>query len=206
MSWNRNTGCPVHCFSLVVCRHPTILKWLAVDENKNRGWWLPGGFVECGDDHHQTAIKETIEEAGVDIVLKGILRVENDMNRRGGRQRVIYYAEPKDPNQLPKSTPDSESNGAAWLSLHELQAKKQLEPSKGGLRGTDLLDWAKYIEGGGTIYPLSVLASERTPVPDPGNDYEESKGQQYTLDDSNIDSNGKQWLESLRTANDIMDV
>jgi 8-oxo-dGTP pyrophosphatase MutT (NUDIX family) len=110
-------------------------------------------------------VRETLEEAGVDVILKGILRVENSMGNDGGRQRVIFYAEPKDPNQTPKQTPDKESLGAAWLSLEELKAKKNISPPE-GLRGEELLDWGTYIESGGTIYPLDVFATELTPVPD----------------------------------------
>lgn len=162
--WNRETGCPMHCFSLVVCRHPTTKKWLAVEENKQRGWWLPGGFVECGDNHNSTALKETLEEAGLHVTLQGILRVENDMTRTGGRQRVIFYAQPRDPTQPPKSTPDAESRGAAWLTLDDLRDKAKKSPPE-GLRGRELLNWATYIENGGTIYPLSLLSSEHTNVP-----------------------------------------
>ena len=154
----------MHCFSLVVCRHPTTGLWLAVEENKNRGWWLPGGFVECGDNHFSTAVKETAEEAGITVQVKGILRVENEMGPRGGRQRVIFYAEPIDANQAPKSTPDDESLGAAWLSLSELEQKSHKPPPQ-GLRGRELLDWARYIENGGAIYPLAVLSGEHAAVP-----------------------------------------
>ena len=154
----------MHCFSLVVCRHPTTQLWLAVEEIKNRGWWLPGGFVECGGNHIEAAIRETQEEAGVDVVLKAILRVENSMHQHGGRQRVIFYAEPQDLEQSPKQHPDQESLGAAWMSLEQLEEKKLLPPPT-GLRGSELLDWARYIEGGGTIYPLSVFADESTKVP-----------------------------------------
>lgn len=164
--WNRDTGCPLHAFSLVVCRHPETKLWLAVEEINHRGWWLPGGFVECGDNHITTAIKETREEAGLTVKLKGILRVENEMTRHGGRQRVIFYAEPMDPTQPPKSTPDSESVRAAWLSRQELYEKSKLKPPQ-GLRGRELLDWATYLESGGTIYPLQILATEHDPVPQP---------------------------------------
>lgn len=154
----------MHCFSLVVCRHPITQKWLAVEENKNRGWWLPGGFCECGDNHEVTAYKETMEEAGIDIILKGILRIENNMTAKGGRQRVIYYAEPKDLQQPPKTVPDEESKGAAWLSLQDLRDRNKL-PRPDGLRGTELLDWATYIENGGKIYSLDVFSPESQPVP-----------------------------------------
>ena len=162
--WSRSTGCPFHCFSVVVCRHPITKLWLAVEENKQRGWWLPGGFVENGDDHFSTAIKETQEEAGIDITLKGILRVENTMTRKGGRQRVIFYAEPSDPNQTPKQEADEESVRAVWMSVDQLQDKSNCAPPK-GLRGTELLDWAKYIEAGGTIYPMQILTTEKARIP-----------------------------------------
>jgi len=154
----------MHAFSLVVCRHPVTKLWLAVEENKNRGWWLPGGFVECGDNHFNTAIKETQEEAGVDVELKGILRIENTMTATGGRQRVIFYAEPKDLQQQPKMEADGESMGAAWMSEEDLKAKSRLSPPE-GLRGPELLHWSQYIEGGGTIYPLSILTTEDASVP-----------------------------------------
>jgi ADP-ribose pyrophosphatase YjhB (NUDIX family) len=133
-------------------------------ENNSLGWWLLGGFVECGNGHADTAIKETLEEAGIDVILKGILRVENQMQTNGARQRVIYFAEPKDPDQAPKSVVDRESVRAAWLSIKDLEEKSSARPPE-GLRGPELLDWARYIERGGAIYPLSVFTTERTPVP-----------------------------------------
>lgn len=167
MTWDRNSGCPIHAFSLVVCRHPETGKWLAVEECKDRGWWLPGGFVECGDDHESTAHKETMEEAGLEVILKGILRIENHMGRHGGRQRVIYYAEPKDLEAQPKSHPDKESLRACWMSVVELETKARIPPPT-GLRGEELYNWACYIEAGGTIYPLSIFSTEEEPVPSPG--------------------------------------
>ena len=118
-------------------------------------------FVECGDNHFNTAIKETLEEAGVVVELKGIL-----MTGTGGWQRIKFYAEPKDPQQRPKTVGDMESVAAAWMSLKELTDKHRFPPPE-GLRGPELLDWAQYIEGDGAIYPLSVLATERAPIPIP---------------------------------------
>ena len=86
------------------------------------------------------------------------------MGRHGGRQRVIFYAEPEDEKQVPKSIPDDESLRAAWLTLPELEAEQNWPPPE-GMRGPELLHWASYIENGGTIYPLSVLASESDPIP-----------------------------------------
>ena len=156
--WTRSTGCPTHFFSLIVVRHPKTHKWLAVEESRSRGWWLPGGFVENGDNHHSTAHKETLEEAGIEVRLLGILHIQSDIRRTGARQRVIYYAEPKDPNQELKSVPDEESLSAKWLTIAELEHLAR-RPPPAGLRGHELLVYAQYVEQQkGPIYPLSLLS------------------------------------------------
>ena len=82
---------------------------MAVEETRQLGWWLPGGFVENGDDFESTAHKETLEEAGIEIELKGILRVESSVNKVSGRQRVIWFAYPKEVMDQGKTVADEES-------------------------------------------------------------------------------------------------
>ena len=117
-----------YTFSLVVCRHPLTNKYLLCQEFGNQGYWLPGGAVDAGESLTSAAIRETKEEAGIDIELKGILGIEYDPregNRSNGgsyvRMRVIFYAEPIDNTQLPKSLPDFESAGACWCSEEEIK-------------------------------------------------------------------------------------
>jgi hypothetical protein len=53
------------------------------------------------------------------------------------------------------------------LTVDQLEDKKK-EPPPAGLRGEELLHWAKYIEAGGTISQLEILeilSTEETPVP-----------------------------------------
>jgi 8-oxo-dGTP pyrophosphatase MutT (NUDIX family) len=159
-------GCPTWGFALVVTRHPQTGQYLAVEENKGRGWWLPGGFVEYMDSYEETARKETKEEAGMDVELRGVLRLEHSLSLSGARQRVIFYAEPVDPLQPPKSVPDEESLSAKWLSLDEIRAKQALMPPV-GMRGPELHLWARYIEQGGPIYPLSILSNKENSSSDP---------------------------------------
>eukprot|EP00211_Chloroparvula_japonica_P008352 CAMPEP_0119146320 /NCGR_PEP_ID=MMETSP1310-20130426/38716_1 /TAXON_ID=464262 /ORGANISM="Genus nov. species nov., Strain RCC2339" /LENGTH=158 /DNA_ID=CAMNT_0007138199 /DNA_START=209 /DNA_END=685 /DNA_ORIENTATION=- len=147
-------------FSLVVIRHPETKKYLIVQENKRRGWWIPGGFVEPGDDFVETAKKETMEEAGINVELKGILRVEQSFTLHGLRQRVIFYGEPADLEEEPKSEPDSESMGAQWMDFEEIKKKNKVPPPQ-GMRGPEPFEWAEYLINGGPIYPLSILAKER---------------------------------------------
>ena len=144
--------------ALVICRNHEG-KWLAVNECGGQGWWLPGGLVDPPENHYQAAVRETIEEAGVNVKLKGVLRVEYATFKKDNYQRfkVIFYAEPEDPKQEPKSKPDKESLEARWVSISDLV---ELSKTDVGLRGPELYEWATYIEKGGTIYPLSILTLE----------------------------------------------
>jgi 8-oxo-dGTP pyrophosphatase MutT (NUDIX family) len=151
-----------HGFSVVVVRNAEG-KWLAVKETRNRGWWLPAGLVDPGEDFSQAAHRECLEEALIRIKLKGILRVEHSVyGPTHARMRVVFYAEPIDPTQLPKSTPDKESEEARWVSLEDLKALAKRLP---GLRGPELYEWGSYIEKGGSIAPINFLCREDEPIP-----------------------------------------
>jgi ADP-ribose pyrophosphatase YjhB (NUDIX family) len=140
----------LYAFALVVVRRKEDGKYLLVQEFAQSGYWLPGGRVDNSENLEVAAIRETQEEAGVDINLIGVLTIQ--FNHPHGRLRVIYYAEPKDKNQKPKSIPDYESVGASWVSPEEL--------NKIPLRGNEPLIWIDYLEKGGQIYPLSVFTRE----------------------------------------------
>ena len=65
-----------------------------MNESRNRGWWLPGGAVDYGETFVQAAHRECMEEAGIKVNLKGILKVDHAVSKDHARMRVIYYAEP----------------------------------------------------------------------------------------------------------------
>lgn len=58
--------------------------------------------------------------------------------------------------QEPKKVADKESESAFWASVEELEAMNELPPPK-GLRGDELLVWARYLQRGGPVYPMGVL-------------------------------------------------
>jgi hypothetical protein len=64
-------------FSLVICRHPVTRTFLMCQEFAGQGFWVPGGAVDPGESYATAAIRETLEEAGIDIELKGILALEH---------------------------------------------------------------------------------------------------------------------------------
>lgn len=149
----------VYGFAVVVCQHPDG-RYLAVDESRDRGWWLPAGKLDPNESYAEAALRETKEEAGIDVDLKGILRVEYSMHKQYARMRVVYYATPKDPNAPLKSVPDKESNSARWVTVQDLLALAKQQP---GLRGPELLDWGRYLDAKRPVYPLSIFADESDP-------------------------------------------
>ena len=122
--------------------------------------------MEYMDTYADTAKKETLEEAGAEVELRGILRMEHSLSISGARQRVVFYAEPVDPDKPLKSVPDEESLGAKWLSLDEIREKQKIPPPE-GMRGPEIMIWSSYIEKGGPIFPLSVLSSRENAPCDP---------------------------------------
>jgi phosphatase NudJ len=144
---------PTWCFALVVVRLER--RFLLVHERKHgQRWYLPAGRVEPGETFVEAAIRETREEAGIDITVDGILRIEHSPSLDGARMRVIFVARPAS-DAPPKSEPDDESLGAAWVALDELDAYP--------LRGDEVRTLFEHVARGPAVYPLSVLVPETAP-------------------------------------------
>jgi len=141
----------LYAFSLVVVRRNEDNKFLLVQEFANSGYWLPGGRVDNKEDLAIAAIRETKEEAGIDIKLTGVLNVQFK-NSDYARLRVIYYGEPVDESQKPKSIPDYESVGACYVDANDIPNLP--------LRGDEPLYWIDYLLKGGKIFPLSIFGNE----------------------------------------------
>lgn len=142
---------PTWTFALVVVRLGP--RFLLVHERKHGGtWYLPAGAVEPGETLTQAAIRETREEAGIPIVLDGILRVEHTPRPDGRvRLRVIFHAHPADDSPL-KREADEHSVCAEWFMPSELPSLR--------LRGDEVQDLIDDVERGAPIYPLSLLGHE----------------------------------------------
>ena len=140
---------PTWNFSVVVVRLGRRV--LLVHERKHgQACYLPAGRVERGESFALAAVRETREEAGVDVVLEGILRIEHAPRSDGSRMRVIFVARPAD-DRPPKSAPDEESLGAAWFTLDEMEGVT--------LRAPEAAQLAKDVLAGATIHPLSLLTA-----------------------------------------------
>jgi phosphatase NudJ len=141
---------PTWYYALVVVRLGH--RFLVVQEPRDGTWYLPAGRVEAGESMIDGARRETLEEAGIPIVIEGIMRVQHTPRHDGtARLRVIFVARPAD-DTPPKSTPDKESLGARWVSLDELKTLQ--------LRDHEVREIFQYVASGGAIHPLSILTSE----------------------------------------------
>lgn len=143
---------PTWAFALVVVQRPSDGRFLVVQEVKSEGFWLPGGHVDEGESYEAAAVRECREEAGLDVELLGLLRVELTQLPRYSRQRAVFLARPRDPLQLPKSRPDFESQGVCWVSCEELRGLP--------LRGPEPSQYFQHVAAGGAVFPLGILAPE----------------------------------------------
>lgn len=139
--------------ALVVVREGD--RYVLVHERKNRGWYLPAGRVEPGETLEEGARREVREEAGLEVELDGILRIEftPQIGARNARLRVVFVAHPVG-GEL-KSRPDAESLGAAWVSLEELPRYR--------LRSGEVTRHFRHVANGGQIFPVSLLTGEGAP-------------------------------------------
>jgi phosphatase NudJ len=131
-------------------------RFLLVHEaSHGQRWYFPAGRVEPGERIVDAAVRETREEAGVPIVLEGIVRIEHSVRADGSaRCRVFFLARPVDETP-PKSVADSESLEARWVHPDELDGY--------ALRGDEVREALRAVVRGAPVMPLALLTEEETP-------------------------------------------
>lgn len=144
---------PTWYFALVVVEHED--RFLIVQERKHgQKWYLPAGRVEAGEDFISAARRETLEEAGIEVTVQRIVRVEHLPLDDGARMRVVFLARPAAGVSAAEiGGPDSLA--AAWVTVEEL--------SQYSLRDPEIGELFRYIALGGQTYPLEVLNREGAP-------------------------------------------
>ena len=141
---------PTWYFALVVVRDGD--RFLVVREAKHgQTWYLPAGRVEPGETLAEAALRETLEETGIEAILEGILKIQHTPSGPAARVRALFLARPAD-DRPPKSVPDEHSLEARWVTLDEL--------ARLPLRGPEVLDVFRWVAGGAPVYPLELIGSE----------------------------------------------
>ncbi|HEX4416779.1 MAG TPA: NUDIX domain-containing protein [Kofleriaceae bacterium] len=137
-------------FALVVVRLGR--RFLLTQEHKYGATWsIPGGRVEPGETLAEAAVREVLEETGVPVKLDGVLRVEHSPGEGSARIRVIFVGSPLD-DTTPRTTPDDESMGAAYLTLDQIRELP--------LRGAELRVLLETVADGCQVFPLDLLGTE----------------------------------------------
>ncbi len=140
-------------FAVVVVRKGDRV--LVVHERKHgQSWYLPAGRVEPGETLAGAAVRETLEETGVPVVLDGVLRLEHNPGVESTRVRAFFHARPAD-DSPPKTEPDSHSLAARWVTLEEMRALPQ--------RGAEALEIVAAVLAGAPVLPLSAICAEGAP-------------------------------------------
>ena len=143
---------PTWSFALVLVKKGH--RFLLVHERKHgQGWYFPAGRVEPGESFAQAAVRETREEAGLDVVLEGVLRVEQ-VHGAEQRLRVFFLARARD-DSAAKTVADEHSLGARWFSVEELASVT--------LRGDEVEDWMRGVLEG-RIQPAQLSILEMRPL------------------------------------------
>ena len=143
---------PTWSFALVVVRLGRRI--LVVHERKHgETWYIPAGRVEVGETFADAAHRETMEEAGIEITLDGVLSVNyQPVDGGAARARVIYVASPKT-DDPPRTEPNKDTLGARWATFDELR--------KLDLRSSEVVTLARHVLGGGVVYPFTILGPVR---------------------------------------------
>ncbi|BEL04468.1 NUDIX domain-containing protein [Actinoplanes sichuanensis] len=97
---------------------------LLIRRSDNGNWALPGGAMDLGESLPQTAVRETAEETGIDIVITGLVGIFTDprhviLYTSNGEVRqefsIVFTAQPVGG----EPTPSEETTEVRWASEAE---------------------------------------------------------------------------------------
>jgi 8-oxo-dGTP diphosphatase len=99
-------------------------------------WSIPGGHVEVGETLYEAAVRETLEETGVEARPLGVVNVDDaiTIDSRGVRYHYVLVTvllQPVDPRAEPR--PGGDAVEAAYYNMAEALERLDLTDSTRGL-------------------------------------------------------------------------
>lgn len=115
--------------------------------NPPLGFALPGGFIEEGESAESAAVREMLEETGLDVRLQGLLGVYSCPGRdpRGHTLSVVYVGRPQNPGALAAG---DDAAAAAFYPLDRLPGELAFDHAQ------ILADFRNFLEGRRSLAPL----------------------------------------------------
>lgn len=101
-------------------------------------WELPGGQVDVGETASETAVRETAEEAGVEVVVTGFAGLFTDpghvVRGVGGqvRQQFVLLLRARPVRGVPRAD-HQETSAAAWVPVDDLPGLRMERPVRAWL-------------------------------------------------------------------------
>lgn len=98
---------------------------LMIRRSDNDNWALPGGAMDLGESLPDTAVRETLEETGIEVEITGLVGIYTDprhiiLYTSNGEARqefsVVFTARPLSGTP----TPSDESREVRWIAQDEL--------------------------------------------------------------------------------------
>ena len=99
---------------------------LMIRRTDNDNWAVPGGAIDLGESTAQAAVRETIEESGIECAITGIIGIYSDpkhviLYTSNGEVRqefsIVLTARPL----RGELTPSSESSEVRWVPVSEVR-------------------------------------------------------------------------------------
>jgi len=135
-----------HTVLIVLVVVPHDGRYLIVEE-RDGTFFLPAGKVEPGENLIAAAVRETAEEAGVLVGLRGLLGFDHSQLGDGTtKMRFAFVGYPA--LGAPKRLPDQHSRGAGWFTKLELERLP--------LRHREVLTWIERYELGTPLLPCTA--------------------------------------------------
>lgn len=132
----------------VVIYEPALGVVLITRKNPPPGFALPGGFVDAGESVEDAAVREMLEETGLNVTLTGLLGVYSrpDRDPRGHTVSAVFTGRTESPAALKAG---DDAAGAAFFSLAALPDELAFDHSE------ILEDFKKHLKGLRPVAPVA---------------------------------------------------
>lgn len=105
------------CGAILFKREAGKLSLLLLHETRSRFWSFPKGHMEAGETEEQTALREVLEETGLQVTLLSDFRESIEYGIGANkRKRVVFFLAEIQKNPIPR---EGEIESYRWVSLAE---------------------------------------------------------------------------------------